>query len=312
MLVTRAVDATKLALDNPHPRDAHVTFEEDTHTYFVRGVAVSQSVTGLLHVVEEDFDVVTVSERVAAARVPNPRYCTMAPDGTVVRMSAEAIRASWQDTNRLGTDLHGKIERYLNGMDVDVPDDDVNSVPFQQFKAWLVDVQGQGYVPYRTEWVIYDDEADLAGSIDCVFRHDATDTYMVIDWKRCLTYKSSGFDSAYNDRACKPPLQHVLSTKLNKWRLQVNVYREILERYYGVTITKMAMVVLHPENAAAEVHWHERDTESRMLLNHKLGTLGKPPRELAFPPAPRVPTASTTTAIASRADIGRMLRIRGL
>ncbi len=73
-----------------------------------------------------------------------------------------------------------------------------------------------------------------------------------------------------------PPLQHIPSTKQNKWRLQVNVYREILERHYGMEVEAMAMLALHGDNPEAEVHMFERDTGAAILLDKRRVEVGAP------------------------------------
>lgn len=276
MLNTRsAAVATALAQCNPHARDARITFDEPAHLYFIDGIQVGVSVTGVLKSVEPDpFDAPVVAARIAKARNVRPRY--LRPDGT--RMSVQEICDSWESANKLGTDLHATIERYLNGVNVDAVAADPkhpNYQPFHQFLVWLQAFRARGYEPYRTEWIIFDALSDVAGSIDCVFRNVATGGVFIVDWKRCLTWESSGFAEAYGGKTLLPPLSHVPATKLNEWQLQVNIYRDILTRLYGLRVEGMAMVVLHPDNSAAEQYFHAvNDDDVRVLLNARRETLG--------------------------------------
>jgi hypothetical protein len=261
---------------NAHPRDDRVTFVEDTHTYLVDGKAYPYSVTGIIKLVETDkFDAARVAARTAAAKTANPRY--VKPDGT--RMTAAEILAAWRTANELGTDLHGRIERYLGG-DESVVDGmpAANTKAFAQFQSWWKAAQADGWRVHRTEWVIFDDKARVAGSIDCVLKRAAHE-YRIVDWKRCLT-DSDSFATPYGGRTFAYPLSDYPECKLAEWRLQVNVYREILEAYYGVDVKSMAMVVLHPDNAAAQVFEHTRTPVARTLLNWVAD--GCPPQ----PPAP--------------------------
>ena len=272
-LVSRGVDVcVKLARENPHPRDAAIVFQEEGHTYLVDGVPVGLSVTGLIASVDpEPFDAVKAAQGIVRMSRPHPRYSKPSPsgDGTVVSMTAEEIQAEWLRANVLGTDLHGKIERHLNGLPVTFAADGANAVEFEQFSRWFRKATEDGYVPYRTEWVIYDTDVDVAGSVDFVMRHTVTGDVCVVDWKRCLTTASSGFFEAYRDKRLLPPLHAVPSTKLNKWRLQVNVYRAILERHYGLKVSKMMMVVCHSTFADYEEYVHAVDTSAETLLSSR-------------------------------------------
>ena len=44
-----------------------------------------------------------------------------------------------------------------------------------------------------------------------------------------------------------PPLHHLPDCKGIHYRLQLNVYRYILERYYDLTVSLMLVVSVHPE-----------------------------------------------------------------
>ena len=264
---TSNVGVDKLQVANAHPRDARITFDEPTHEYSVDGAVLPKSVTGVLKLMGDDhFKPRRTANRIAGARSPNPRYSTIHADGSVTRMTPREICDQWTQANVLGTDLHGKIERYLNDVDPGpVGPEDPNGPEFAMFLKWYEGIKAAGYVPYRTEWIIFHEEHQVAGSIDCVFYHKDRNEYMIVDWKRCLT-STSGFATAFRDKRFKAPLDHLPATKRNEWALQVNVYRHILEAKYGLTISRMGMVVLHPENTAAVEVWHDPTQDAETLL----------------------------------------------
>ena len=45
----------------------------------------------------------------------------------------------------------------------------------------------------------------------------------------------------------KPPLDHLPDTNYWHYSIQLNIYRTILEEFYGATVTDLALVVLHPD-----------------------------------------------------------------
>lgn len=284
MLLTRGDASTfRLAVENAHPLDDAITFVESSHTYYLRGKAIGMSVTGLLGIVEtERFDAFKAARAVVNAKKANPRYLKELDDGSMVRMTEKEIMESWKHANVLGTDMHGKFERFLNSEPLVITDTDVNVKELGQFLLWWSEQRKKGFEAYRTEWVIYDEDADLAGSIDFVMRNRKTGELVLIDFKRCLTYESSGFDSAYGGKKLGHPLDTVEATKLNKWKLQVNVYTCILERLYGIRISAMAMIVCHEENQLVEEHWHDRDEGAVKLLNYRIEQVGKSTERYVF------------------------------
>jgi hypothetical protein len=184
-------------------------------------------------------------------------------------MTPTEIQDLWTLANRLGTDLHGKIERYMNGVPVPIADGDVNVQELAQVIEWWEQKKREGYVAHWTEKIIFDETADLAGSVDFIMRDTRSGDLVIVDWKRCLTTSSSGFSTAFNGKRLGPPLQNIEATKLNKWSLQVNVYARILEKHYGVTVQAMAMIVAHPENRGVEEYWHDRNEAADVLLEQR-------------------------------------------
>ena len=267
-MLTRAADALKLAVENKHARDEHITFDEGPHTYAVDGVIVKTSVTGLISRVEtEHFDAPRIARQLSMSSRPSEKYSKVDPVTGVRTPLPEAdILALWDAARDLGTDLHGKIERFLNDIPVtfDSPDA-VNAIEFRQFEKWWETQLDAGYEAFRTEWVIYDGP-NLAGSIDFVMRKKGANEYVIVDWKRCIT-SGAGFSSAWKSKKMLAPMQHMEETKLNHWKVQVNVYRSILERNYDLNITRMMMVVLYASQDAAEVYEHDREDSVEELID---------------------------------------------
>ena len=260
----RAATVLALATAHAHELDARITFQEEGHVYYLDGVPLPRSVTGLIDAVATDhFDADAIIAKMKAGRNwPNPAYTD--PGG--IPWTDARIKAAWAANGAqaatLGTDLHSKIELYMNGVEV-VFEDDTNRAEFQYFLDWWAG-QKDAYEPYRTEWVIFDAHAQVAGSIDFVMRNKTTGCYRIVDWKRCKSH-DAGFRKSFGRRFL-PPLAHLDEHKSNKWCVQVNVYREMLERAYGITIEGMCMVVFHTENATAEVHDFPRTDVSALLV----------------------------------------------
>ena len=49
----------------------------------------------------------------------------------------------------------------------------------------------------------------------------------------------------------RPPLQHLPDCDGTKYSLQLNLYRYILSRYYGIKVTRMVLASFHPSQSDA-------------------------------------------------------------
>ena len=112
--------------------------------------------------------------------------------------------------------------------------------------------------PYRTEWMVFHEEAQISGSIDMVYENidldphtspasasaPAPTTLSIYDWKRCkeITKSNRGGEFATN-----PIIEHFPDTNFWHYALQLNIYKYILQTKYGKTITDLYLIVLHPD-----------------------------------------------------------------
>jgi len=98
--------------------------------------------------------------------------------------------------------------------------------------------------PYRTEWLIYNEDLKLSGSIDMVYENP-DGSLKIYDWKRSKGItKTNGFDK-YALTEC---ISHLPDANFWHYSLQLNTYKAILEEKYGKKVTDLYLVVLHPNN----------------------------------------------------------------
>ena len=137
-----------------------------------------------------------------------------------------------------GTWMHAMIEHLLNGYMV-------RANPMQgELNAAIRILAQMGSVEvYRTEWCIYAVDEDVAGSIDLVLKKTDADVYYLVDWKR-----SEKLQDKYNSfgKSMKPPLHEVPDCQGFHYRLQLNIYRWILEKYYEAEVRDMKVICVHP------------------------------------------------------------------
>ena len=225
---------TYLANLNPHERDAHISFDEGPHIYTIDGDSGFMSVTTWNHSHFPHFNADKIIKKMMASKNwSNSKY---------FGMTADEIKAQWNENGRLaseaGTKMHYDIECYYNDMAIEVYED------CKEFNYFLVfDKDHNDLKPYRTEWMVWDKELQFAGSIDMTFiRPDGTiDIY---DWKRCKEIKKlNRWESATTD--C---INHIPNSNFWHYSLQLNTYKALLEKNYGVKVGDLYLVCLHPNN----------------------------------------------------------------
>ena len=220
---------------NPHDRDKYIEFDEPSHTYTIKGDNDYASVTTWLHSHFGKFDADKVIQNMKKGKNwKNSKY---------YGRTDEDIKMEWNCNGNTaaaaGTKLHYFIECYYNNMDTGD-----ESEEFGYFMNFSRDFPHFDNQAYRTEWTIYDEELKLAGSIDMIFKNP-DGTYMIYDWKRCKNIEKT---NSWNKWANKECISHIPDTNYWHYALQLNIYKGLLEKNYGIKVTKLYLVCLHPEN----------------------------------------------------------------
>jgi len=231
------IPPTKLATENAHPRDAFITFDEGPHIYTVHGQQGYTSVTTWIHQQFSHFDadkVIDNMERKGSLNDPNHKY---------YGMTKQAIKSLWEKNGKeasgSGTKMHYDIECFYN--DEPVQNDSVEYGYFENFRKDFP------LKPYRTEWMVYDEDAKISGSIDMIFQDDTdTNTCQIYDWKRV---RGIQYEDTFGGKMAKNKIiGHLPDSNFWHYSLQLNTYKYILEKNYGKRITGMYLVCMHPEN----------------------------------------------------------------
>lgn len=228
-------------------QDGKLGFDEEAHRYTL-GDIVMRPVSSVVGMFFREFDAEAVSLKKCYGNV----------------LEAKKLREVWECKGALasqaGTFLHKQIEDYLNGKqqpdlmcDVCYNGDYVKcsdtldiSREWSYFKAFE---RNTPFVPFRTEWRVYDAEARMAGTLDFVCACP-DGTYEIYDWKRSNkidpTERNPWADGING-------LEHLTDTSYSHYCLQQNLYRYMLEKNYGLKVSRMNLVVLHPELPAYKV-----------------------------------------------------------
>tara|TARA_B100001093_G_scaffold384215_1_gene369931 strand:- start:7105 stop:7872 length:768 start_codon:yes stop_codon:yes gene_type:complete len=218
---------------NKHVNDDNITFKEEGHEYTVNGNKGYTSVTTWIHSLFDTFD--------ADKIIQNMMNSSSWPKNKYYGMSKNEIKQQW-DKNRdesssAGTKLHYDIECKYNKNTV------VNdSIEYSYFLKFYHDYTH--LEPYRTEMLVYYEELKLAGSIDMIFRRD-DQTLEIYDWKRTKEIVKT---NKWNKWIKSEYIDYIPDTNYWHYALQLNTYKYILIKKYGMQVGNLYLVVLHPNN----------------------------------------------------------------
>jgi len=237
---------------NRHPRDENITFREEGHKYTIKTDPTSKytSVTTWNHSHFPHFDADKVIKQMMKGKNWNPanKYWGMTP--------AE-IKKQWTDNGAsvsgAGTDMHFQIECFMNNSVLPYPYtqldllENYNNNNTNELKEWTYFLNflrdHPDLKPYRTEWLIYNEDLKLSGSIDMVYEKP-DGTLMIYDWKRS---KDISTVNKFNKFAVTDCISHLPDSNFWHYSLQLNTYKAILEAKYGKTVSDLYLVRLHPD-----------------------------------------------------------------
>lgn len=245
-------------------QDNLISFDEATHTYSVDG----KELTPVSNVVSQFFTPFD-AERISIRKCHG--------DKNAARILRDEWAAAGQMASQAGTFLHKQIEDYISQGITPETLECVTSYKGESIsEEKIVDISKEWqyfldfsrnveFTPFRTEWKVFDLDARIAGTIDLLCTCP-DGTYEIYDWKRSKKVNPNEinrFSRGLNG------LGHLTDTPYVHYCLQQNLYRHILETNYGIKISAMHLVVLHPEKTAYEVVNIDRmDSEVETILKY--------------------------------------------
>ena len=248
---------------NSHPRDQYLQFFEEEHKYIITFDKESKytSVTTWNHSHFPVFNADLIIQNMMKGKnwKEGHKYWGLSPD---------EIKKQWSNNgssvSSAGTDLHYEIECFMNEPNIssaidythkdlyekyisDISSDNINNSIINKSIEWNYFIQfindHPNLKPYRTEWTIYDEDLQIAGSIDMVYENP-DGTLSIYDWKRS---KEISMINNFNKFAINKLICEMPDSNFWHYALQLNTYKAILERKYGKTIKDLYLVRLHPD-----------------------------------------------------------------
>jgi hypothetical protein len=142
-----------------------------------------------------------------------------------------------------GTFLHSQIENYFKGNRYES-----DSKEFRMFlEFYEKEVKPRNLKFYDAEKMIFSDKYNVAGTIDCLFKKEHNDEYVMIDWKRSrkLVIKGSGEPDKRGFQIDINGLTNLNNCSYYRYCLQQNIYKNIVETESSMKISSMQLVVFH-------------------------------------------------------------------
>ena len=221
---------------NRHERDKRCEFDPEPHEYRIGGT-VFRSVTTII---SKFFPVFNADE--AIRKMKNGRSWN--PTNRYWGMQDFEIKQMWEEKGisaaEQGTFLHEQIENFFLEREYAEPQE------FELFRQFQNDHKFLD--PHRTEWRIFDEAYQIAGTIDFIAKNG--NEFEMYDWKRSVKVidKLNGqaiienrWEQGFNG------LSDMGHTSFNHYSIQLSIYRYLLEKNYGICLSKMYVVVLHPD-----------------------------------------------------------------
>lgn len=244
---------------NPHPLDARIAFKEEGHLYWIDGINENTiSATTIIKKFFEPYD----RER-SLRYVFNSKRYENDTSYKYYKMSKEDILAMWAANGAecagRGSYCHLQLELYYNKLPFD--DTIAEMDMFWDFEKSL----NPNWEPFRTEMLVFHELLRVTGSIDMLYRDKKDGKLIIVDWKFSKAIKKNKSNGVGIGK-----LKHIYGSNFYTYSLQLNLYKRILEEYYGFKVKQMMLVQMHHTKKKYKVHdVEDYSNEISYILNER-------------------------------------------
>ena len=215
---------------------SQIIFEPEQHRYFLAGRELT-GVTKRLKDVVKPFDREAVAAKVA----------------TREGKSIHTVLWEWEQKGEKGRQLGTAVHKYIQDCLIGKGNNGQMSLdPFLSLNTKLPEqmafddlwrqVSPKVNVDrVHVEWIIGDADMELAGTVDTMLFSKETGKHHIWDWK------TGKFETANQWAKLLPPFDSLDDCELNRYSLQVSLYRLIIERNTNLPLADSYLVHLTPK-----------------------------------------------------------------
>jgi hypothetical protein len=262
-MTTATATATALEVRNPHPRDAHIHFEEGPHKYTIQGingVTADTEFTSVTTFVHGHFEHFNAKEVIAAMMRNEKKWNDPVANAKYYGKTAEEIEEMWSKAGRdaaaKGTEMHYKIECFYNDVAADTADTDTAPPNYNTSRTSTMNssrVKNRPSDPTGQSGRYFTKKRKSQGRLIWYMKSSHVNPVVggrtppplaIYDWKRCRDIVKTNRGNKF---ATHPAIEHLPDTNYWHYALQLNIYKYILQTKYDKTVTDLYLVVLHPE-----------------------------------------------------------------
>lgn len=250
-----------------------IKFHDDIHKYYL-GDKNLISVTTILHKYQDEFDSFYWSDRKKEE----------------LNMTQEEVLAYWKALNIKsqikGSAVHNYAELLFNNKVYKYDNEKVLAQLGQQnidilakqgektieeeyaivktyVDKFYADTHGK-LIPIKTEFVVFDEEWELAGMMDILFWNVKKQCFQIWDWK---TNKELNKESKYKQKL-KKVVSHLHDCEFELYSLQLTTYKRILERNTGIKIDGCYIVWFNEVNDTYKImECNDYSLEINMMMS---------------------------------------------
>jgi len=194
-------------------------FVEKNHAYFVNGKRIEKSVSTIVKEFSKPFDSNLISQRSAIK----------------TGKSQEEILASWKkecdDSLVKGKSLHNFAEAYFIDNTL-IPETD-NQKKFVEYWNKIP----KHIIPISSELKMYHKEYMFACTLDKLLYNTVNQELIIVDYK-----SNKDLHKNYKGQRLLEPFEDFLDTPLNKYIIQLNLYKILLKQIPGIHVRSMKIV----------------------------------------------------------------------
>jgi ATP-dependent exoDNAse (exonuclease V) beta subunit len=243
--------------NNSNPRDKFIQFFEKGHKYVItfEPDVKYTSVTTWIHTLFPNFNADEIIKTMMRSKGWKEGHKYWGLD-------AEQIKAIWNSNNNgvanAGTNLHFEIECFMNEKllpngynheqlynlymsQTSLSSHESKPLEWQYFIQFIKDFPH--LKPYRTEWLVYNEDVKISGSIDMIYENP-DGTLSIYDWKRA---KNITRINNWNKFGLPQEICHLPDSNFWHYAMQLNTYKVILEDKYDKKVSDLYLVRLHPD-----------------------------------------------------------------